>query len=300
MYRLFNLKTLLIAIVAVVSVFAFTSLLKRCSKEQVIMAKISNVVIDCNEALIFKDSTSNANQWLWEFGNGDKLSNQSGEYYYTQPGKYRIRLTVDGRYQKFFLIEVKKKANEEFSSNIIKINAPSSALQNELIVFKGEGEGEQWRWEFGESGMIDSRDQKTLYAYKEPGLYNVLLSNEKTKYPIRHQIEILPQYQQNDTTDVMSLIGMEIKENLQAIVDGQSFNRHYNKILRKFLCENAHTPVVINNNKFNDFYSYCQGLKIIGRSNRTIIENVLVDLDNNNTCIKKLTIIQYDTKNQQL
>lgn len=111
---------------------------------------------------------------------------------------------------------------------------------------------------------------------------------------------MIAQYQENDTTDVLSLIGLDIKENLQAIALGKSFNLHYNKILNKYLCQDANTLVVINNNKYNDFYSYCQGLKIVGKANKTIIENVLVDLDKeNNTCIDKITVIQYDS-NQQI
>lgn len=300
MHRLLNFRILIVIAVTIASIFAFSALIRSCSDEQDIRAKVSHVALNCNEPLAFADSTKHAQKWLWEFGNGDKTSSQSGEYRYTQPGKYQIRLTVNDKYQRYFLVEVRKPKSEEEIANLIRINAPESAMQNELIVFKAEGESEQWRWEFGETGMIDSRDKKTLYAYSEPGIYNILLSTEKTKYPIQQQIEILPQYHPNDTTDVVSLIGNEIKENLQAIVDGQSFNKHYNKILNKFLCENAHTPVVINNNKYNDFYSYCQGLKIIGRSHLTMIENVLVDLDETNSCIKKLTVIQYDTKEQQL
>ena len=44
---------------------------------------------------------------------------------------------------------------------------------------------------------------------------------------------------------------------------------------------------------YNDFYSYCQGLKIIGRK-KLIIEEVVVDTGNSNTdeCIKKLLVTQ--------
>ena len=98
----------------------------------------------------------------------------------------------------------------------------------------------------------------------------------------------------NDSTDVFVLIGNDIKEKLQAIVDGKPFNSNYNYIMSKYLCNNSETLVIINNTKRNDFYSYCQGLKIIGRE-KTIIDNVTVDVDTQTgECVRQLTVTQYD------
>ncbi|WP_282036644.1 PKD domain-containing protein [Saccharicrinis aurantiacus] len=295
MHRFLNIRMVIVLVITIISIFVFSYLVRSCSKDQLILAKVSNVVVAPYEAISFSDSTRGANEWLWEFGNGDTYHMQKGKYSFTEEGKYQIRLTVNRKAEKYFKIEVKSKEDGKNESPLINIIAPNVALQNELIVFKGDGNAEKWRWEFGESGRVDAREKKTLYAFKQPGLYSVLLSTETTKYPIRHQIEIVAQYQENDSTDALSVIGEDIKTNLQAIVNGRSFNTHYNKVLKRYLCGNANTIVVTNNNKFNDFYSYCQGLKIIGRSNKTIIENVIVDLDEVNTsCISQLTIIQYD------
>lgn len=68
---------------------------------------------------------------------------------------------------------------------------------------------------------MDSREQNPLYAYSEPGRYEVLLTTEETQYPVRHTIEVLPQYAENDSTDVLVVIGNDIREHLQAIVDGK-------------------------------------------------------------------------------
>lgn len=172
--------------------------------------------------------------------------------------------------------------------------APDVAVQGEYVIFRGIGEDKEWRWEFGESGNIDARERNPIYAYMEPGIYEVLLSTENTRYPVRHTIEVLPQYMTNDSTDVFVLIGNDIKEKLQAIVDGKPFNSNYNYIMSKYLCNNSETLVIINNTKRNDFYSYCQGLKIIGRK-KTIIDNVTVDVDaQTGECVRQLTVTQYD------
>ena len=98
------------------------------------------------------------------------------------------------------------------------MKAPATAFQGEIVSFKGYGPSKEWRWQFGESGIVDSREQNPLYAYTEPGIYEVLLTTENTQYPVRHTIEILPQYTENDSTDVLVIIGNDIREHLQAIV----------------------------------------------------------------------------------
>ena len=112
--------------------------------------------------------------------------------------------------------------------------------------------------------------------------------------------EILPQYTENDSTDVLVIIGNDIREHLQAIVDGKPFNTHYNYILKKYLCGNPDIAVTVNNSKKNDFYSYCQGLKIIARR-KTLIDEVFVDMgDNlNNECVMQLMVTQHERFSEQ-
>ena len=94
---------------------------------------------------------------------------------------------------------------------------------------------------------------------------------------------------------MLVLIGNDIKEHLQQIIDGQPFNIHYNYILNKYLCKNPDVMVTVNNTKQNDFYSYCQGLKIIARR-KTIIDEVLVDMgdDHMGECIVHLLVTQHE------
>ena len=48
---------------------------------------------------------------------------------------------------------------------------------------------------------------------------------------------------------MLVVIGNDIREHLQAIVDGKPFNVHYNYILKKYLCGNPDIAVTVNNNK---------------------------------------------------
>ena len=202
---------------------------------------------------------------------------------------------MDHSLEKRQIVTVRKKSNDYGSDQLVRMRAPETALQGEIVSFKGYGPSKEWRWQFGESGIVDSREQNPLYTYSEAGRYEIQLTTEDTQYPVRHTIEILPQYTENDSTDVLVLIGNDIREHLQAIVDGQPFNTHYNYILKKYLCGNPDIAVTVNNNKKNDFYSYCQGLKIIARR-KTIIDEVFVDMGDNlhNECVMQLMVTQHE------
>lgn len=295
MNKFFNTKMFYIFIFVTVLVMAFLLVLRACSQAQGVQAAVwpSNPI--WGEEIFFSDSTSGAKTWYWEFGDNQTSDQRTGRHLFKQEGVYKIRLTVNGNLERYFEVEVKEEAGTE-NRHLIHIIAPAEAIQGENIIFRGEGPDEQWRWEFGETGMIDSREKTALYAYAEPGEYEVLLSTENTRYPIRHRINILPYYSENDSTDVMVLIGLDIKEKLQNIVDGKPFNINYNYVVNKYFNNNPNTMVIINNNKYNDFYSYCQGLHHIGRK-ETIIQNVIVESeDEESGYISQITVIQTERK----
>lgn len=290
-----NTSKIYIIIGAIVFCLIVAFVIRYFFNKRNIQAFVSSLEIYKGDEITYSDSTFNARNWLWEFGNGDISTEKEGKYRYSETGSYQIRLTVDNSLQENFIINVKPPVKLERDS-LIRINAPDVAMQDEYIVFRGVGFSKEWRWSFGETGIIDSRDQVAIYSYALPGMYEVALMTEDTKYPIMHTIEILPKYMENDTTDVLTLIGNDIRERLQAIVDGKPFNPNYNHVMTKYLCNNPQVTVMINNSKRNDFYSYCQGLKIIGRRNTTIVEVVVVPDENRPECLQKLLVTQYSNE----
>ncbi|MFR3524877.1 MAG: PKD domain-containing protein [Bacteroides uniformis] len=285
---LFVVAALLLCILIAILIRIFFS-------SRTVRMTLTPMEVEAGEAVYYADSTRNADVWLWEFGNGDVSHERSGRYVFKEAGRYQVRLQVDHSLEKRQIVTVRKKSNDYGSDQLVRMRAPETALQGEIVSFKGYGPSKEWRWQFGESGIVDSREQNPLYTYSEAGRYEIQLTTEDTQYPVRHTIEILPQYTENDSTDVLVLIGNDIREHLQAIVDGQPFNTHYNYILKKYLCGNPDIAVTVNNNKKNDFYSYCQGLKIIARR-KTIIDEVFVDMGDNlhNECVMQLMVTQHE------
>jgi len=275
------------AIVCIAAAFLIRSFFNK--KE--VRAFLSSSEIYLGESIYYVDSTYNVKNWLWEFGNGDLSYEKKGEYLYKEAGLYQIRLTVNNAHPKIFHVNVRPPVNLEMDS-LILIDAPDIAIQYEYITFKGIGLSRQWKWSFGETGVTDSRDKTAIYAYSKPGIYEIELTTEDTKYPIKHQIEVFPEYMAQDTTDVLALIGNDIREKLQAIVDGEPFNRNYNHIMTRYLCNNPEVLVTVNNDKRNDFYSYCQGLKIIGLHVTTIVDVIVVPSEERTECLDKLYVTQ--------
>ena len=294
MEKLLNYRIYIVLVIIIICV-GLALLLRSSFDKKEVLAYVSPFEMEIGGYLTYRDSTINATQWLWEFGNGDSSDARNGEYRYTETGKYQIRLTVDGQFQKKFIVNIKPKPVEVTEEQqFVTIIAPDEAFEGEMIAFRAEGEDKEWRWEFGENPGIDSREQTAIYKYEKAGVYEVMLSTENTNYPVRHMITIKPSQMVVDSIDKSLVIAVDIKERLQAIIDQKPFNYNYNYILENYLCGQSKTMVVINNIKRNDFYSYCQGLRLIGKD-KTSIEEVFVELDpRSEECVQKIYVLQSD------
>ena len=287
-----HIPSLVVFAVLAVATCIIILLVRSCRPDMEVRASLSAVEVEPGSRFTYTDSTRRARTWLWEFGDGSSSDKASGTYAYGKPGDYRIRLTVNDAYEKLFTVRVKSAENNSLSG-VAEIDAPATAMQGEYIVFSGVGDDKEWRWEFGASGIVDSREKNPIYAYAEPGKYQVRLRTENTQYPVVHNIEILPGYSPSDSTDMMSVIAQDIRKHLQAICDGEPFNSNYNQIVKKYLCSDEKTEVSINNNKLNDIYSYCQGLVAVGRGRKLIIEHVAVEIpDPESGCVTRVIVIQ--------
>ncbi|MDO4230422.1 MAG: PKD domain-containing protein [Capnocytophaga sp.] len=293
MDKIFTRWTLLI-FAFIVAIVTIAWLLRDKVAKTEIRAWVTPKEVELGNPIRFIDSTLNVKEVLWEFGNGDISTEKNGSYVFPQSGRYQVRLKVDNSLEQRFIVTVKdSKRITDFRP--IRIIAPRTALQNEYISFFADGYSKEWRWEFGETGDVDSYEKNPTYSYKLPGVYQVQLLSEDTSYPIIHHIEILPEYNETDTSDVLSLIAKDIQERLQNIIEGASFNENYNYILNKYLCNDPNQAVIINGMRQSDFYSYCYELKIIGSQSTTTINEVVVEPDKDSNCVKRILVKQHSS-----
>jgi PKD repeat protein len=291
MGKFLNTRSLVATLTVVAVIIVLIIIMRSCGGERIVRASVSQTDIVLGELISYADSTAGAGSWLWEFGNGDYSTGQSGRYQFPEEGRYQVRVRVNHDLEKEFQITVRPPAVRA-SDHLIRIDAPATAVQGEYVLFSAVGSDLDWRWEFGESGIIDSREKTAIYAYQTPGVYMVRLSTEKTQYPVTHMIEVTPGYSETDSLDAMTLAGNDIRQRLQNIADGKPFNPNYNHVLNTYLCNDPDVLVTVNNDRRNDFYSYCAGLRVAGRG--TYIETVFVEMSNpDSNCIDHLIVLQY-------
>ena len=143
---LFVVAAMLLCVLVAVLIRLFFS-------NRIVRMTLTPIEVEVGEAVHYADSTRNASSWLWEFGNGDVSHERSGQYVFKEPGRYQVRLQVDHSLEKKQIVKVNRRANNYGSDQLVKIEAPATAFQGEIISFKGYGPSREWRWQFGESDI---------------------------------------------------------------------------------------------------------------------------------------------------
>lgn len=250
-----------------------------------------------NDTSQFKDR-----EMIWHFGNGDTLIRTKDiNYFYKEKGKYMVTLEVDSKYKISKYIEIISIPKKKAIDSIPKIYGVDEGYVGEELVFSSYSPGvNSWFWEFGESGTVDAYEGQVVYVYKKAGLYNVKLKTNTSKYPINHQIKILPLFEiieESKPVDSLSMAQDDIKIHFQTIADASisEMKKYYNSlkyIENRYTCNKAdEVVIVVNGSKYNDLYSYCQGLHHLeGKGAKTLVINqVAIDTFN---CLKKIEVTQ--------
>lgn len=295
----------LLLILLILGYLFFTPSSKSENLDFYIFDSNNNNHYEVGEPLEFTISDSTmvkSHQIVWKFGNGDMAKGKNSvKYDYKSAGKYLITLEVGKNNKVSKYIKVIPTEQKQALDSIPRLLGPDIGYVGEELVFYAEGPGAKiWYWEFGESGTVDAYEQQTVYAYSEPGIYKVKLSTNTTAFPIFHEIEILPQFEKVDdliTVDSLALAEDDIKKHLQSIAntevgDRNNFYKQLNYIKQRYICHDlSEVVVVINQNKYNDLYSYCQGLHYLEAKKKQKVNITKVEIDTFN-CVKRINVSQ--------
>ncbi|WP_345949716.1 MULTISPECIES: PKD domain-containing protein [unclassified Mucilaginibacter] len=272
--------------------------------DKTVNAKILKNEIYLNEDLVYSDNTQGANKWLWEFGNGEKATTQSGTYRFKKPGAYIIRLTVDGKLQQQFPLDVKDTVAALAKDTLLTINGPTQGIVNEEVRLEAQGDARIFEWSFGETGRIDVKGPTALYTYHSPGIYTVRLSTDKNKRPVYHRIRVT----NPDSAIVNAIIAPgegerkaidDIRAHLQAIANGADFNHHYYYLVNKYFCGDERVAVNLDaggDSKQTDLYTYCMRLTFGGGIS---IDEAQVTAKPKSNCSSLLTVKQHSATSAQ-
>lgn len=297
---------LCIAVILVIVALLYPFNRKLSNLDFSIVEENDNHQYELNEKLSFKinDSTLLSDRRaVWYFGNGDSIvSTKNIDYIYKKAGKYLVTLRIDNKFDFAKQINIVNGRVLTAKDSIPKIFCSEFGYVGEEIVFTGYSpSSNNWYWEFGETGTIDSYEKQAIYVFTNPGVYTVKLETDKTKYPITKEIEIFQLYEpfkEPEIVDSAGIVQEDIKKRLQIIAnlsarDTRAYKDQVNYLKHKYICNDlSDVVVVVNEEKYNDFLSYCQGLHYLD-GNATIIQEVKLDTIK---CFKQINITQ-KTKN---
>ena len=132
---------------------------------------------NCSPTLVsFTDSSTNADSWLWDFGDGSTSINQHPGHVYNIPGLYTIRLTVTNTIGcsdtlvRTDYIEVPGSI-AGFTTSATQACAQTTVQFTDLSV-----NAANWSWNFGDGNS--SSQKNPIHIYQYPGQYTVSLSIE--------------------------------------------------------------------------------------------------------------------------
>jgi PKD repeat protein len=130
--------------------------------------------VGCTPLLIqFRNFSTNAESYLWDFGDQTFSSEQNPSHTYNMPGNYIVKLTVTniaGKSSLNRLITVYQKPAAVFSVY------PTDVLNNsQVVVFTNFSyDGVSWLWNFGDGST--SSEQSPWHKYESEGTYRVTLT----------------------------------------------------------------------------------------------------------------------------
>lgn len=295
-----NTFTFIYIIVGVVALAVIIFLLRSLLFEKkVANARVLKDEIMLNQNLIYSDNTRGAKSWLWEFGNGDKSTNQTGAYRFKKSGDYIVQVTIDGDLKQQFPVSVKDSVLT-VADTVITVSGPTQGIVNEQVRLEAQGTAKQYEWSFGETGRVDVKGPSALYTYHNPGVYFVRLVTDNGTHPIIHRITI-----SNPESDMNQIVNPgegerkvvdDIRAHLQAIANGRDFNRHYYYLVRRYFCGDEKVTVQLSADgasKQTDLYTYCMRLTFGGGVS---IDQAQVTLKPNSHCSSMLSVTQHSTK----
>ncbi|GAB5491414.1 MAG: hypothetical protein Phog2KO_16290 [Phototrophicaceae bacterium] len=134
-------------------------------------------VVTVNELVAFSNTSTNADTYAWDFGDGVGTSaDENPSYAYATAGTYTVTLTANGAGGSN-QITADVVVNDAIPVPVAGFTAsPNPVTVNELVAFSNTtSNADTYAWDFGD-GVGTSADANPSYAYATAGTYTVTLT----------------------------------------------------------------------------------------------------------------------------
>lgn len=140
-----------------------------CVPLQLIMNAGSSQV---NSPVTVRAVTKQASSFVWDMGDGSTVKETSASitHTYTQPGRYTIKLLVNGSCEEFREMVITDAPDVIFAGRMPTFISADTAYVNKPITFEDtSSNATSWEWRFEESGLVDGTRKKVNHTYYYPG-----------------------------------------------------------------------------------------------------------------------------------
>lgn len=149
----------------------------------------------------FTDSSQNATEWDWDFGDEATSTSQNPEHTYTEAGDYTVNLTVtneNGTDSTTQEIVVDEAPSDDEISPVADFNANPTSGSAPLSVYFTDSSQDAtiWNWDFGDGENSIAKNPE--HTYTESGNYTVNLTVNNENGTDSKTLEIIVQEAQNE------------------------------------------------------------------------------------------------------
>lgn len=146
------------------------------------IASTAEYVLDCEDFSVdFTNSSTGADEYLWDFGDGTTSTEFEPSHLYADTGSYLVMLIANPGYSCsdtfYATINIFNTLTAEFNFTAACTNDP--VLFNDLSISTEAGEIISWYWDFGDGTF--STDANPEHYYTTGGTYTVILTVETDK-----------------------------------------------------------------------------------------------------------------------
>lgn len=155
--------------------------------------EVRTLAADTATPVVFEDRSTNATEWLWDFGDGTTSAQQNPTHLFSRPGTFQVRLTVTNR----------AGSNAIVKPVIVRNPAPQAAFAfvpatpqaGAVVTFTDTSTGgpaTSWAWTFGDGGTSVLRNP--THTFVAPGTFTVRLtvSNESGSTSVVRSVVVSP------------------------------------------------------------------------------------------------------------
>lgn len=313
-------KTVLLLFGITILVFSSLFIYKFYSQEEctVVQFKSESKDYRAESFIRFTDYTVGAESWEWQFGDSTAVQTERNPYHtFSKPGKYDVRLTVNGSCEIIKTIHIKEKIFVLDSTKLPVFTAPKIVtVGDKVTVIDSTKDANTWEWRFGETASVNSYERKAEYTYKESGLKTIsLVVNGDLKHIGKQKIKVLPKPEKKERIekiissapldeDIKYKPELSIVKNTDTIVEEKkkkvphiteanfaqklvdiSDEKITLEALKPYMCGGLDIPIIVNKKKEN-LLVFCQ--KISGKN--ITVKKLKIIRDEESKCITNILV----------